>query len=180
MSQQEMSYAQALNEAKQMIVQQQLRIKADAEKLKLQQQTILDQSASISESERRTKELSGEVHRLTEELSSTSAKLNEATTARSHAEAVIDSQGQRITSLQSLSSELERKVGELSEQVSSAASERDALRSRLPTEEDQAALSAMAELLSKRAKRPGCPTMRMADDHSEPGTSQPTEHAQAA
>ncbi len=35
-----MTYAQALTEAKQLIVQQQLRIKADAEKIRSQQQTV--------------------------------------------------------------------------------------------------------------------------------------------
>ena len=48
-----MTYAQALTEAKQMIVQQQLRIKADAEKIRSQQQTIVDQSSALYEGERR-------------------------------------------------------------------------------------------------------------------------------
>ncbi len=49
--QQEMSYAQALNEAKQVIIQQSARIKGDLEKIKGQQQTIVDQAAKITEHE---------------------------------------------------------------------------------------------------------------------------------
>ena len=48
MSQSTMSYGQALNEARQMIIQQQYRIKADADKIKAQQQQIVDQSAVLS------------------------------------------------------------------------------------------------------------------------------------
>ena len=51
---QPMTFAQALNEAKQYIVQQSNRIKSDAEKIKNQQQTIVDQCATISEAERKT------------------------------------------------------------------------------------------------------------------------------
>ena len=50
------TYAQALNEAKQMIVQQQYRIKQDAEKIRSQQQTIVDQSAAMGEQDRKIQE----------------------------------------------------------------------------------------------------------------------------
>ena len=60
MAQQEMSYAQALNEAKQVIIQQSSRIKGDLEKIKGQQQTIVDQAARITETEGRIAELTRE------------------------------------------------------------------------------------------------------------------------
>ena len=109
---QPMSYAEALNEARQVIVQQQYRIKADAEKIKSQQQTILDQSATLVESERKIREQAGEGQRLAGELQGVTQRLAEMTTAREHAEAVVDRQGQRLTSLQASAADMEKTIAE--------------------------------------------------------------------
>ena len=95
MSQSTMSYGQALNEARQMIIQQQYRIKADADKIKSQQQQIVDQSRSWSRSERKLTDQTAEIQRISEELQAAHQRITEITTAKEQAEAVIDRQGQR-------------------------------------------------------------------------------------
>ena len=144
------TYAQALNEAKQMIVQQQYRIKQDAEKIRAQQQTIVDQSAAISEHDRKIREQSTELQRIAGEMESLVQQLSEVTVAREQAEAVIDRQGERLTGMQAGIADLERHVAEQAEQIDSLVRERDDLRSQLPTPDDVEALTAMADLLSKR------------------------------
>lgn len=172
------SYAAALNEARQMIVQQQLRIKADAEKVRVQQQTIVDQSSTLTENERRLREQAGEIGRLTDEAGALNVRLIETMTAKTQAEAVVDRQGERLTTLQAAAAEGERRIAALSERVATISGEVDALRSQLPTSEDEAALSSMMDLLSKRTKRPG-PAMRLADDR-EPASDESTPAAEAA
>ena len=144
------TYAQALNEAKQMIVQQQYRIKQDAEKIRSQQQTIVDQSAAMSEQDRKIREQAGELERIAGELESLSLQLSEVNIAREQAEAVIDRQGERLTSMQAGIADLERHVAEQAEQIDALTHERDELRAQLPTRDDVEALTAMADLLSKR------------------------------
>src|SRR5688572_21609527 len=144
------TYAQALNEAKQMIVQQQYRIKTDAEKIRAQQQTIVDQSATLNEHERKIREQAGELQRIAQEMESLGLQLSEATIAREQAEAVIDRQGERLTSMQAGIADLERHVAEQAEQINALTHERDALQAQLPTRDDLEALTAMSELLSKR------------------------------
>jgi len=160
------TYAQALNEAKQMIVQQQYRIKQDAEKIRGQQQTIVDQSAALNEQERKIREQAGELARIAGEMEALSLQLSEVTIAREQAEAVIDRQGERLTSMQAGIADLERHVAEQAEQIDALVRERDALRAQLPTQDDIAALDSMAELLSKRqaavAKKSGAPAAQPA------------------
>ncbi len=147
----ELSYAQALNEAKQIIIQQQFRIKADAEKIRVQQQTILDQSNALSLADRKIGEQADELQRLVEDLNSLQGKLNEMTTAKEQAEAIVDRQGERLTTLQSTVSELERRTADHEQRISTLSSERDALSVKLPTTEDAEALAAMAELLARKS-----------------------------
>ena len=132
---QEMTYAKALNEAKQVIIQQQYRIKADAEKIKVQQQTILDQSNALSE--RRTP-VAGrarrEMQRLCEELRATHSRLNETTTSLGQAEAVVNRQGEKINSLQTTIAELEQRSSDQSREIAELKGERDEMRARLPTQ----------------------------------------------
>jgi chemotaxis protein MotB len=144
------TYAQALNEAKQMIVQQQLRIKADAEKIRQQQQTIVDQSAAIGEHERKVREQAAELARIAGEMESLSLQLSEITIAREQAEAVIDRQGERLTGMQASIADLERQAAEQAAQIAAITAERDDLAAQMPTQEDAEALTAMADLLSRR------------------------------
>ena len=184
------TYAQALNEAKQMIVQQQYRIKQDAEKIRAQQQTIVDQSAAMSEQDRKIREQAAELARIAGELESLSLQLSEVSIAREQAEAVIDRQGERLTGMQAGIADLERHVAEQAEQIDALSRERDELRAQLPTRDDVEALSAMADLLSKRqaavAKKSGAavdpaskaqphaPKMKLSDD----GAADRGEHSQ--
>ena len=172
------TYAQALNEAKQMIVQQQYRIKQDAEKIRAQQQTIVDQSATLSEQDRKIREQAGELARIAGEMEGLCLQLSEMTVAREQAEAVLDRQGERLPSMQAGIADLERHVAEQADQIDTLTHERDALRAQLPTQDDIQALDAMAELLSKRqaavarkgaAAQPapqgkGASKMRLSDD----------------
>src|SRR5947209_16887168 len=160
----EMSFAQALNEAKQVIVQQSTRIKADAEKVKQLQQTVIDQCSTLSDLEMKLKERGAEVARQLEQIEALDASLGKVTVAREQAEAVIDRQGQRITSLQQQADELERRATALAEDLAKVTAERDEYRAELPTRDDEEALAAMAALLA--TKKAGSPvrTMRIAED----------------
>src|SRR5947209_1878780 len=121
----EMSFAQALNDAKQVIVQQSNRIKADAEKTRQQQQTIVDQCAMVAKHEATIKEQATEIVQQAEQIQSLEANLTEATIAREQAEAIIDRQGQRLTTLQEQVAGLERKTAEQTSQIERLTFERD-------------------------------------------------------
>jgi hypothetical protein len=150
----EMSFAQALNDAKQVIVQQSKRIKADAEKIRQQQQTIVDQCAMIAKHEKTMKEQVAENERQAEQIQSLEANLTEATIAREQAEAIIDRQGQRLTILQEQVAGSERKSAEQAGQIDRLTFERDNYLNQLPSREDEEALAAMAQLLTTK-KAPG-------------------------
>ena len=174
-----MSFAQALNEAKQIIVQQQYRIKADAERIKGQQQTIVDQSTALSEGERRMREQAAEIQRLTDAIQESTHRLADMTTAKEHADAVVDRQGERLTSLQASAAEMERRIAEQSEQIAGLTGERDALLAQLPTREDEEALASMSDLLSRRPVRRPTP-MRLAEVVSDGGSDEEVARAEAA
>ena len=159
----EMTYAKALNEAKQIIIQQQLRIKSDAEKIKQQQQTIVDQSHSIGEWERKMNGSTDELQRIVEELKQTHGKLHQTTTSLEQSEAVVNRQGEKINAMQQTIRELEQRVGEQAAEIAQLRSERDQLQSQLPTRDDIEALSAMSELLSRRPSRAPVAQMRLVD-----------------
>ncbi len=148
--QQEMTFAQALSEARQIIVQQSNRIKSDLEKVVALQNTIAAQSTTISQSERVIREQSTKISEMEEQLKLMSAKLEEMTTACKQSDAIIDRQGQRLTAATALSAELERKSAENSVRVSQLAAQLEELQSQLPTQEDEDALSALASLLQTK------------------------------
>jgi chromosome segregation ATPase len=185
------SYAQALNEARQLIVQQQYRIKADADKIRSQQQTIVDQSNTLSETERKARDQATELERLTGEVSALAQKLQEAIVARTQVESVLDQQGQRIGGLQTTISEMEKtiaeqagRIDEQSKEIADLQAERDSLSSKLPSQEDVDALSQMMDLLSRRPesmKRAAAgPTLKLADVVSTSDETPAPPQAQAA
>src|SRR5262249_52974136 len=133
---QEMSFAQALTEAKQIIVQQSHRIKSDLDKIKGLQDSITTANTNLSLAERRNSEQAAELARHGEQLDSLAKRLHEANTAREQAEAIIDRQGQRLTQSQEMVKRLERQVAEQSEQIGQLTREIDSLRHQLPTQED--------------------------------------------
>src|SRR5438270_12237498 len=148
------SFAQALNEAKQVIVQQSNRIKADADKIRQQQQTIVDQCSIITDHEMKNKEQAAELATKSELIEQLEAKVAQLTVAREQAEAVIDRQGQRLGALQDQVHSLEEKVTGQSDLIDKLTVERDGFRQQAPSKEDEEALAAMAALLSTK-KRTG-------------------------
>lgn len=175
----EMSFAQALTEAKQVILQQSNRIKADAEKIKQQQQTIVDQCSIITDHEMKNKEQSTEISKLQEQLEQIEATLAQTTVAREQAEAVVDRQGQRLTGLQEQVDALEKKLAEQGDQLTKMTAERDEYRSQLPSNADEAALAEMAALLS--TKRTGASTAKESSSSKDQKTMRIAgQHAEAA
>jgi chromosome segregation ATPase len=173
-----MSFAQALNEAKQVIVQQSNRIKSDAEKIRQQQQTIVDQCSLITGHEMKLKEQEAKVAQQAELIDALEAKVAQVTVAREQAEAVIDRQGQRLGALQDHVATLEQRVAEQSDQIDHLTEERDGYRNQVPSEADEEALAAMAALLTTKKAPTGNKqprAMRLAPDHS----SNPSEAAEA-
>ena len=97
---QEMSFAQALNEARQIIVQQSNRIKADLDRIKALQDNINTLTGQIAESDRALRMKNTELETAGEQIKNTTAKLEETRVAKEQGEAVIDRQGQRLTQMQ--------------------------------------------------------------------------------
>lgn len=165
----DLSFAQALNEAKQVLVQQASRIKSDSDKMKVQQEMLMAQSQTISEQEKRIKEQAVELERRAGEVDTLTHRLNQAMTAKEQADAVINRQGEKITSLQNVAADLERKISEQGETIHMLDRERESLLERLPTKEDAEALAAMSALLTKKITGPtpatakSGPQMRLAD-----------------
>jgi chromosome segregation ATPase len=150
MAQQEMSYAQALNEAKQIIIQQSTRIKADYEKVKNQQQTIVDQAARITDHESRLADLSADLERGAGELRSLQTRYAEAEAGRQQAEAVVNRQGERINHFEAQVEDLSRRLEAQADEIANLRLERDEVRAQLPTSDDVEALSGMMSLLSQK------------------------------
>ena len=150
MAQQEMSYAQALNEAKQIIIQQSARLKGDFEKMRNQQQTIVDQAARLTEHEGRLAEQSAELERRASEHRALEQIYNEAEAGRKQAEGVVNRQGERINHLESEIADLGRRLEAAADEIAGLRLERDELRTQLPTNDDIEALNGMLTLLSQK------------------------------
>jgi predicted nucleic acid-binding Zn-ribbon protein len=156
---QEMSFAQALTEARQIIVQQSNRIKADLDRVKALQETITTQTSTLAESERQIRQKTTEIETANEQVKTATTKFEEMRVAREQGEAVIDRQGQRLTQMQETISGLEKQLAEQTQKAEHAQHELDGLRGQVPTHEDTEALAALASLLSakKGAAAPKAP-----------------------
>ena len=141
-----MTYAQALTDAKSLIVQQSARIKSDAQKLKAQADEIAQWRAMADE-------MGAELER----LRALPPQLEAAQAAREQAEATVGRQRIEIESIETASRELQRILGEQAARINDLSAELDQLRGVVPTDEDAAALEAMSSLLSaaRRPKQPG-------------------------
>lgn len=148
---QEMSFAQALNDAKGVILQLSNRVKTDAEKIRTQQQTIVSQSSSITQFEQRVAQLEAAVAAKDAEVGALQTKVREADTAREVAEAMINRQGERILALEAATADLQERLSEHKAQIVQVSAERDRLMQAVPSQEDSDALASMAALLSKAA-----------------------------
>jgi septal ring factor EnvC (AmiA/AmiB activator) len=151
---QEMSFAQALTEARQIIVQQSNRIKTDLEKLKALQETIATQAGTIADSDRQLKQKTAELEAAGDQIKTITAHLEESKVAREQAEAVVDRQGQRLTQMQETIAGLEKQLADQSAKFEQTTRELDGLRSQLPTQEDTEALAALTALLSAKKGAP--------------------------
>src|SRR4051794_23235408 len=148
---QDMSFAQALNEAKGVIIQLSGRVKADADKIRTQQQTIVSQSAMIAQAEQRIRQQEEALSAAVDEVAGLHARVQEADTAREHSEAILNRQGENIQALGAANEDLETMISEMKLLVSELTRERDELRAELPTADDAAALAEMTRLLTKAA-----------------------------
>ncbi len=147
---QEMSFAQALTEARQIIVQQSNRIKGDLDRIKALQETIAGQTAALAENDRQIKQKTTELDATAEQIKALTTKLDEMRVAKEQGEAVIDRQGQRLTQMQETIAGLEKQVAEHAQKNDQISHELDALRNQVPTHEDTEALAALASLLSAK------------------------------
>ena len=150
MAQQEMSFAQALTEAKQIIVQQSNRIKTDLEKIRSLQETVASQTSALAASERTINQQATALAEHDEQIRSLTARLAEATQAREQAETIIDRQGQRLTQSQTAIQTLEKHVADQTQRMNELMQEIEATRQQLPTQEDEQALAALSTLLSTK------------------------------
>src|SRR5689334_19553278 len=132
-----LTWAQALNDARALIVQQSARIKSDAQKLRAQREDAARLVAALNE-------MSAEVQR----LKGLEAQLADAQAGREHAEALVGRQRVEIDSLETASRELQRMLGEQASRINQMQAELHRLRAHVPTEEDAAALESMAALLA--------------------------------
>jgi predicted RNase H-like nuclease (RuvC/YqgF family) len=136
-----MTYAQALTDARSLIVQQSARIKADAQKIKAQ-------GEEIAEWRRMADEMGAELER----LRAVEAQLQSAHAAREQAEATVGRQRMEIEALENAGRELQKILGDQAARVNDLTAELDQIRGALPSDEDEAALEAMTSLLSAARK----------------------------
>jgi predicted RNase H-like nuclease (RuvC/YqgF family) len=150
-----MTYAQALTDAKSLIVQQSARIKSDAQKLKSQADEIAQWKSAADE-------MATELER----LRAVEARLAEVTVAREQAEVTVGRQRMEIESLESASRELQRVLGDQAARINELSAELESTRGGLPSDEDEAALEAMQSLLAAARKRKAEPSVAPALDES--------------
>ena len=150
-----MTYAQALKDARALIVQQSSRIKSDAQKIRGQ----ADEIAQL----RSTVEAMG--HEL-DRLRASEARLADAAAGREQAEALVGRQRVEMESLETASRELQRMLGEQAARINELTAEAEYLRSHLPTDEDAAALEQMAALLNNA--RSSARVRQQREQHEQP------------
>src|SRR6476469_9868 len=138
---QDMSFARALNEAKGVIIQLSGRVKADADKVRTQQQTIVSQSAMIAQAEERIRQQEEALGAAVDEVAALHKRVEEADTAREYSEAILNRQGEKIQALVAANEDLETMISEMKLLVSDLTRERDELHAALPTADDAEALA---------------------------------------
>jgi len=148
-----MSYAQALKEAKNRIVEQTEKLQANAVTLKKQQQEISQRKAHAAELK---KELAAELERNT----TLEVELTRVTGAKEAAEATVgrqrvqlDQMEARLAEHQDTIEQQTRRIDELTAEVDSLRAELEAAQAKLPTEEDIAALEDISKLLGDQGEQ---------------------------
>jgi predicted RNase H-like nuclease (RuvC/YqgF family) len=148
-----MTYAQALTDAKSLIVQQSARIKADAQKIKAQADEIAQWRKMSDEMGAEIERASAEIERLRRRVGELEPKLADAQSALEHAESTIGRQQMEIEALDGTSRELQKILGDQAARINDLTAELEQTRDALPTHEDEAALEAMSSLLSAARKQ---------------------------
>ena len=150
-----MTYARALTDARSLIVQQSSRIRSDAQRIRAQAEEIEQLRATADE-------MSAELER----LRPLEPRLAGEQAAREHAEATVGRQQMEIEALQSSTRELHKILGDQAARVNDLTAELEHTRGALPTDEDEAALEAMTNLLSAARKpRKNTDGQQGADEH---------------
>ena len=156
-----MTYAQALTDAKALIVQQSARIKSDAQKLKAQADEIAQ-----------WKSLADDMAAELERLKAVEVRYAESQAAREQAEVTVGRQRMEIEALEAASRELQRILGDQAARINDLTNDLEQTRDALPTSDDEAALEAMQSLLAAarkprqaKAEQPApAPAMHIAQD----------------
>jgi chromosome segregation ATPase len=141
-----MTYAQALTDARTLIVQQSARIKADAQKIKAQADEIAQWRAMADE-------MGAELQRQRARVAALEPRLADTEAALELAESTICRQQMEIEVLDTASREHQRTMADQAARINELTAELDQIRDALPTDADEAALVAMTTLLSV-ARRP--------------------------
>jgi predicted RNase H-like nuclease (RuvC/YqgF family) len=161
MSSTNLTYAQALNDAKALIVQQSARIKADSQKIR-------QQAEEIAQWRTMADEMGAELER----LRALEPQLEAAQAGRSQAEATVGRQRMEVEQIEAASRELQKILGEQAARINELSGELEQIRGALPSEEDEAALEAMASLLTaarkpKKAEAQAAPAAEAQARHAE-------------
>lgn len=142
-----MSYAQALTEAKNRILEQSQKLQASAVTIKRQQQEISQRKAHAAELK---KELAAEVER----NKTLEVELTRVTGAKEAAEATVGRQRVQLDQMEASLTEHQQtiqqqtqRIEELTAEVESLRAELERTRAKLPTEEDIAALEEISRIL---------------------------------
>ena len=146
---QEMTFAQALSEARQIIVQQSSRIKGDLDKIMALQDTIAAQSTTISQNDRTVREQADTLAELEEQIASVSAQLEEMTVAPFPGRGRHRPPGPTLTQRLASIEAMESQIAEQSDKIDQLQSELDGVRQQLPRE-DTDALAALSDLLANK------------------------------
>jgi predicted RNase H-like nuclease (RuvC/YqgF family) len=150
-----LTYAQALTDARSLIVQQASRIKSDGQKIRAQAEEIAQLRA-----------MAEEMAAAVERLRQLESRLAEEHAARERAEAIVGRQQMEIEALESASRGLHKILGDQAARVNDLTAELEQTRGALPSDEDEAALEAMTSLLSAARKpRRDSDAAQSADEH---------------
>lgn len=149
-----MTYAQALSEAKNRILEQKQQLETSAATLKQQKQEIAQRKANAAELK---KDLNSEV----EKNKTLELEMTRVTGAKEAAESTVGRQRVQLDQLENASAQQQemiesqtQQIAELTARIESLEAELDATRAKLPTDEDIAALRDVSALLGGEQPEP--------------------------
>jgi chromosome segregation ATPase len=149
----QMSFATALKEAQQLIARLNDQIRTHAEEMARLQQALVNQCSLTTEREIELGTRSRELDECRKRAEGLESRLAEVSTAREHAEAMVDRQGQRVATLQNKAETQGNVLADQAAQIDRLTEERDRYQARLPSGDDELALADMAALLVGSARQ---------------------------